>query len=145
MGYIMKNISKIWRCSVLYRSNELEYHGLNGYQHIYILRICQNPGITQEQLSKIIFVNKSTVTRQISLLEQNGFIKRNLDENDKRIMRVHPTQKSYDIYPLVKKILNDWESSITRTLTDGEKIFLDTILEKLAKNAMLTIEDIKEK
>ena len=40
--------------------------------HTYILNVCRNPGISQEALSQLIFVNKSNVARQLAVLEEKG-------------------------------------------------------------------------
>jgi len=72
--YLMKNISTIARCATLYRDQQLTEIGLNGYQAPYVPEICAAPGIAQEQLAQQLHVNRSSVTRQLMLLEENGFI-----------------------------------------------------------------------
>ena len=64
---LMGRINRISRCFTLYRNNQLEQEGLNGYQHLYILWVCRRPGISQEQLVKEIYVHKSSVARQLAL------------------------------------------------------------------------------
>ena len=102
MDSLMKYIARIFRCSILYRNEILVQEGLNGYQHTYILKLCNNPGISQEQLSRMLYVNKSTVTRQLALLEQGGFVTRKPGSADKRTMLVYPTAKAEAVYPKVK-------------------------------------------
>ena len=51
-------------------------------------------GISQEKLAKMIYINKSNVTRNLAVLEKNGYIERRPAENDKRVMLVFPTQKA---------------------------------------------------
>lgn len=98
MDSLMKCIARIFRCSILYRNEILAQEGLNGYQHTYILKLCNNPGISQEQLSRMLYVNKSTVTRQLALLEQGGFVTRKPGSADKRTMLVYPTAKAEAVY-----------------------------------------------
>lgn len=88
MESLMKYINVIGRCAAQYRSEQLEQYGLNSRQHPYILHICRNPGISQEKLARAIYVNKSSVTRQLASLEQNGFIERTISSTDKRAMLV---------------------------------------------------------
>lgn len=145
METLMKYINTISRCAILYRNDKLESEGLNGYQHTYIVKICNNPGISQEQLTKIIYVNKSNVARQLALLEQNGFITRKTCEKDKRSMLIFPTQKAYDIYPKVKSFINEWNSYLTEDFSEEERILLLSMLNHVMDKATFKIEKNSEK
>ena len=102
----------------------LAQEGLNGYQHTYILKLCNNPGISQEQLSRMLYVNKSTVTRQLALLEQGGFVTRKPGSADKRTMLVYPTAKAEAVYPKVKTAAQAWNDKLTEGLTEQERDWL---------------------
>lgn len=135
----MKNLNTITRCASLYRDEHLADYGLTGYQAPYLPEICANPGITQDQLAGKIHVNRSSVTRQLALLEGNGFITRKQRENDHRAIEVYPTQKMQDILPHVMEIMACWRSELTQQLTAEEIDFLETIIDRLATRA----EEIK--
>lgn len=139
MGSLMKYINRISRCSTLFRNGKLEHEGLNGYQHVYIRNICREPGISQDSLAKSIYVNKSSVTRQLALLEQNGFIIRTPSDKDRRVMQVFPTQKALNILPEIKKLSAEWESAITLDLTDEERSLLLSILERMMEKAAVKV------
>ncbi|MGE5632188.1 MAG: MarR family winged helix-turn-helix transcriptional regulator [Caulobacteraceae bacterium] len=145
MEALMKYIGRTWRCAILYRNGKLEQEGLNGYQHSYIIKICQNPGISQEQLAQMIYINKSNVTRQLALLEQNGFIRRSLSEKDKRVMQVFPTQKALDIYPKVHNLLVEWNTYLTEDFTGEELSLLQSMLERVMNKAMARVSGEIEK
>ncbi len=145
MEALMKYISRTWRCSIMYRNNKLEHEGLNGYQHSYILKICQNPGISQEQLAQMIYINKSNVTRQLALLEQNGFITRNPSEKDKRVMQVFPTPKALDVYPKVYDLLSEWNDYLVEDFTEEERLQLYSLMERVMNKAISQVEKETEK
>lgn len=140
MPALMKCINRISRCSVLFKNGKLEREGINGYQHVYIRNICKNPGISQDHLAKTIYVNKSSVTRQLALLEQNGFITRCPGSKDKRVMQVFPTQKAFDILPEVKRLSAEWESDITAGLTEDEKSILYSVLGRMMERASAKVD-----
>ena len=54
MASFMRFVNRTSRCFTLYRNNKLEDKGINGYQHLYIIKICKNPGISQEELVREI-------------------------------------------------------------------------------------------
>ena len=141
---LMKCINVTHRCSNQYRSERLAESELNGYQSTYILYVCNNPGISQDQLARIIYINKSNVTRQLTLLEELGYVERRTGLNDKRVIEVFPTQKALDILPQVRKVLQEWNEYITEDLTDDEKDVLNTLLERVAEKAMHYTENISQ-
>ncbi len=140
MENLMMYITRISRCANLYRNGKLEHEGLNGYQHVYILKICKNPGISQDRLAQMIYINKSNVTRQLSMLEQNGFITRVPCEKDRRVMRVFPTQKAHDIYPKVKALSVQWNGYLAEDFTEEQCRLLASMLERVLEKAVAKVE-----
>lgn len=123
-----------------YREQALSGTGLSGCHFSFVFNICKNPGITQEQLAKKIYIDKSRVTRQIAFLEENGYVLRKQSETDKRSMAVYPTQKMLDIYPEICSIAKEWRSYLTEELSKEEIIFFEDILERVSKKAQLYVD-----
>lgn len=136
MEALMRFIDRTTRCATLYRSEKLAEAGLNGCQHTYILNICRQPGISQERLASLIYVNKSNVTRQLSLLEQNGFVERRPSEADKRVMEVYPTQKAFDVYPRVCEVLREWNAGLLEQFMPEERKVLSAMMERVMYKAV---------
>jgi DNA-binding MarR family transcriptional regulator len=145
MKPLMKYIGRTERCAVLYRDEILSSYGLNGHQHTYIINICQNPGISQDRLAKIIFVNKSNVARQLTLLEANGFVLRKTSEANRRQMEVYPTEKCLTLYPIIMDILGDWNKYLLDEFTDEEKSALLDMMEKVMLRAATKLENTLSK
>jgi DNA-binding MarR family transcriptional regulator len=136
-----RQIGLIERCNALYRHNAFKELGIGGCQHTYILCICNNPGISQEEIAKRIHVNKSNVTRNITSLEEAGFLYRSENPNDKRSFLVNPTEKAYEIKGKILEILRFWDGKLTEDLTIEEKEFLNDILLKVAQKALIEVGD----
>ena len=64
------SLNIIGRCTQMQRGAVLKELGICGGQVPYLLRLCRCPGLTQEELAKALYFNKSTVTRQIAALER---------------------------------------------------------------------------
>ena len=135
-------IGIIERCNALYRSNAFKELGIGGYQHSYILAICNNPGISQDEIARRIHVNKSNVTRHVSSLEEGGFVRREDNPKDKRSFVVYPTEKALEIKPKILKILHEWDSKLTESLTVEEKEFLNDILARVAAKSLEEVGDL---
>lgn len=133
--HLMKNLNTITRCASLYRDAELSDHALSGYQAPYLPEICANPGITQDQLAQRLHVNRSSVTRQLLLLEEKGFITRERCEEDRRAIKVYPTEKMLEVLPVVRETFRGWHALITNGLTAEELNLLENLADRLARKA----------
>lgn len=142
---LMRCISVISRCATQFRNDRFEGTGLSGYQYAYILNVCRNPGISQEGLAKAIYVNKSNVARQVAKLENNGYIERRMCATNRRITEVYPTQKTYDILPLVCQVLGDWNAYITEGYTDEMREHMINMLQQVMERAMNYVDGREEK
>lgn len=119
------------RYSKMFLDKELEPLGLNSSQHMYIMEICKNPGITQDNFLKIFYINPSNVTRAISHLEKEGFIKRESSTQDKRTCHLYPTKKAEAAYHRIIDIRNDWYKIALKDFSPEDKerfhYFMETV------------------
>lgn len=135
MSSFMRSISITTRCAIQYRGERLAAIGLNGSHIEYILNICRTPGVTQDRLAQIIHVNGSNVTRQLTLLEDNGYVERRQSPADKRMIEVFPTPKATAALPFVRSVLQDWNDYLTADFTEAEKSCLASLLERVLQKA----------
>ena len=135
MRKIMRKINVISRCESLFRQKKMKKDGLNACHHSYILAICHNPGMTQEQLAKHVCIDKSGVTRHLSHLEKNGYVERRSGEHDKRAICVYPTQKMLDVLPEIKRIAGEWSSYLTAGISPEELLCFQQVLDQIANRA----------
>ena len=141
MDSLMRSINRTHRCSKRYYNEKLNADGITGNQQIYIFQICRHPGISQEQLSQRIAVNKSNVTRQLCALEQNGFIRRQPSTDDKRVLQVFPTEKAEALYPKVLDIMRLWNSLLLEDFSEDEKSLLLSMMQRVQEKALLLAEE----
>lgn len=94
--------------------HQLERIGVGASQYYYILKIHDNPGLTQKELLETEFINPSSVTRAIKQLVAQGLVSRQHSEIDKRAQQLSLTEKGEAIYPEINAILNQEEAKIQR-------------------------------
>ena len=138
---LMRYVERIHRCYYTYRSNMLDVEGLSPQQHRYIVWICRYPGKPQDGLVREAYVNKSNVARQLSQLEQNGFIRREPCQEDRRQLLVYPTQKAMDVLPQVLEVRRRWNDSLLEGLTQEERERLMDVMERLCAQAQELAEE----
>lgn len=138
MPTIMRQISVISRCANLYRAENSSLN-IHGVYHSYITAICRHPGSSQDFLAKHLCRNKSSVTRHLTFLENEGFIERKPSEEDKREMLVYPTSKMLDILPKTYEIAGNWNNLLTSGIDEKELEIFKKVLNKMFITARETI------
>lgn len=135
MDSFVKMINRISRLSALYREKEFKKLGLGEMHHAYILSVCDEPGISQEELACKIFINKSNVARQLAQLEQKGFIRRQSDEQDARRLRIFPTDKASAIEAEIRSILANWNQTLLNEIPSEQQAAILSGLQMIMEKA----------
>jgi len=73
-------------------------------QWLILKNVVENPGITQNDLSKIVFKDKASITRIIQLLVNAGYLIRETHIDDKRRVNLTLTKSGEEITAAVEKI-----------------------------------------
>jgi DNA-binding MarR family transcriptional regulator len=120
----------------MYRAEKLKDTGLGGGHLSYILTLCRHPGMSQEQIARHIYINKSNVTRHLAQLEQRGFVERRQNEKDRREQLVYPTKKAYDVLPEVTAVIRSWNEYLTEGFSDEEMEQFNAMLDRIARRAI---------
>ncbi|WP_297420325.1 MarR family winged helix-turn-helix transcriptional regulator [Clostridium sp.] len=138
--HIGKYIGEIHRTSGIYFSKKFSKFGIGAGQYLFLLNLYKNDGITQEELTEKVKLDKATTARAIKKLEDEGYVKRVKKENDRRAYKLQVTEKAEQIKEEVYLIMDEWESKIRSNLTDEESEELAKLLEKLSKSSLINKE-----
>ena len=103
MAEILREIGMIARALDSIANIEFKEYDLTRGQYLYLIRICENPGIIQEKLADMIKVDRTTASRAIKKLEANGFIEKKADAANRKIKRIFPTEKGKAISPNISR------------------------------------------
>ena len=117
------------------RQSYLEPYGLRGYHARFLIEISGAPGISQDGLAQKLGVDKSNVTRQAAFLEEGGYLNRESDPADKRVLRLYPTEKALALIEPLKEETQQWEHHLLDLLTPQEQETLQQLLERLREAA----------
>lgn len=135
MHPFMRQISITYRCAMRFRERELADTGLAGCQTPYLTTLYRQPGISQEEMARSLNVNKSSVTRQLAVLEEKGYVRREPSATDKRILLVYPTEKALALKSRLFTCYSDWSSYLTQDFTEDEKAQLSALMARIAARA----------
>ena len=131
---ISKYISQIYRKGNSFINKEISRFGIGSGQIMFLVQLYKNDGISQEKLSENLNIDKGTTCRAIKKLEEEGFLIRIRDKNDKRAYKLYLTEKSKDMELNIKSIIYEWEKNISKDLSKEEVEVLLTLLKKICIN-----------
>lgn len=144
MREILREIGMIARALDSISNIEFKEIDLTKGQYLYVVRICENPGIIQEKLAEMIKVDRTTAARAIKKLEMNGFIEKKPDPINKKNKKLFPTEKGYQVYPIIKRE-NDYSNSIAlEGFSESEMETIFNLLQRVRKNVEVDWEYVKK-
>lgn len=140
-GFIGKYIAFLYRDSQKYLDKELEPYHIGSSQAYILMSLFESDGINQESISRIIKVDKTSITRSIQKLIEEGYVVRQKDEDDNRSYRVFLTGKGRQIEPDIWKIASGWEDILLSGYdTDHRSLIVDS-LKDMSDNISRKMED----
>ena len=135
MPKFMRLVNIISRSQTLYRSDRLKEETLLPWHYNYVMPICFHPGLSQEQLARHVCMDKYSVTRHLSKLEEGGYVERRSSETDKRVTLVYPTDKLEELVPTIRGINREWTEYVLEGLSPEEQEQFEATLLKIARRA----------
>ncbi|WP_123042513.1 MarR family winged helix-turn-helix transcriptional regulator [Cohnella candidum] len=144
MKEILREIGMIARALDSISNIEFKQFDLTKGQYLYLVRICENPGIIQEKLAEMIKVDRTTAARAIQKLETNGFIEKKDDPGNKKINKLFPTVKGKTVYPYIKRE-NDYSNTVALSgFSESEAETVFNLLQRVRKNVEKDWEFVKK-
>ena len=144
MAEILRGIGMIARALDSIANIEFKEYDLTRGQYLYLIRICENPGIIQEKLAEMIKVDRTTASRAIKKLEANGFIEKRADAANRKIKRIFPTEKGKAISPNISRENEHSERVALQGLSEEEATVLSGLLQTVRKNVEGDWEYVKK-
>lgn len=129
-----KYIAAIYRNMQSLINYKLADTDIKSGQQDFLLIISLNEGISQTELSNILFIGKPTTAKAINNLINSGYITRIRDEKDKRYYRLYLTEKGKEIAPRMKETFSEIMGIFTRTLPGDEYEQTLAMLKKVLKS-----------
>ena len=129
--YIFAHIHKQ---SNIHLAPGLKEYGVNVGQFPHLMCVCDNPGLTQDEIAVKTRTDKSTVAKMIKQLVDSGFVRRSDNAEDKRSHFVFPTARALKIYPLIVREKRKWHDLLMSNFTQTERQIFDVLLAKLSSD-----------
>lgn len=135
-----KSISILYRKSHNWLNNSCTACQLTAAQAVVILIVCDFDGLTQDEITKRLSLDKSVIAKTVNKLEERGFVLRETNAKDKRTYDIRPTEKAWEVYPFVKEQVEVPFQHMTQRMTEEERETFKRLL-MMAAETVIESED----
>ncbi|MBI4639089.1 MAG: MarR family transcriptional regulator [Candidatus Tectomicrobia bacterium] len=112
----------------------LSEYGLTSPQWSVLWRLWEHDGLTQTELCRSLFTDGPTITGIIDRLERDGFVTRQRDSNDRRVIRVSLTDKGFNLEKILSKEVEVVRERATKGMTPKEVEQLKHLVNRVWQN-----------
>jgi DNA-binding MarR family transcriptional regulator len=127
---IMQSLRRIFKAIQDYSREVSDTFGITGPQLWALKTISQSESLSLSDLSERMYLHPSTITGLIDRLERKGYVTRNRDQVDRRVVSVRLTSKGKS---LTKKAPNPVQGKMIYGLRGLKRKRLDLIYESVRK------------
>lgn len=135
MRELFKWASVLDRSYSSYLDKKLAEFNINSSQYFYILRICDNPGVTQDSIFQTTYRSPSNITRALAQLEAKGYLTKKPSRADKRTCHLYPTDKALADYEKILSIVSGCAQELLSPFSDEERQLFLKLLRTAGENA----------
>jgi DNA-binding MarR family transcriptional regulator len=140
-----KWISIIHRNLCAYMNQSLPGSDIGYGPKRFLIEIALFPGLTQDEISERLLMDKTTTARAAKELEKKGYITRKRDLEDLRCRRLWPTEQGKAFAPKVIEARKKAQEALAQGFTEEERARLTNLLKTIAENASHLRETIQQK
>lgn len=140
MKKISRLISVIHRHGMRFFDCSLSKTEIGPGQQFFLICIHENPGISMQQLAQKGHFDKGTVTKAVKKMEEQGYLRREPDEYDKRIHHLFTTRAADPALQMIYDLREHWNEILVKGLTQEEICQAELLLTKISDNAYSYIE-----
>lgn len=144
MTEILREIGMIARALDSIANIEFKEYDLTRGQYLYLVRVCEHPGIIQEKLAEMIKVDRTTASRAVKKLEAKGFVEKRQDTENRKIRRIYPTKKGTEVFPRILQEDIHSNQVALKGLSEEEIKTLSRLLKRVRQNIEVDWEYVKK-
>jgi DNA-binding MarR family transcriptional regulator len=131
-GFLVHDVARLF--ARRFNARALRVLGLTRAQCRLLGHLARNEGINQAGLADLLEIKPMTLLRQIDRMEEDGWIERRLDPNDRRTRRLVLTEKARPMIAGIALVSNEVRGEAFAGLGDGEDQALIDLLTRVRIN-----------
>jgi DNA-binding MarR family transcriptional regulator len=103
-------------------------------QGLVLLFLNKYPEMTQKEIAELVFKDNASMTRMINTMVKKNFIKRSMNDSDRRRYKLEITTKGKEVLETLPPIIHHNRNSSLKGISKNELEQLQDILNKIRLN-----------
>ena len=132
---IGKRISILFRLSMINFRNEMKKLGFGAGDYAFLAVLFLNEGLSQDELSRRMRVDKSYTARALAKLEKGKMVERRPDPVEHRIKRVFLGERALENKINFFKIVLTWHNALVKDIEEDDLEIIRSGMDKMINNA----------
>lgn len=124
-------LAKVYQKAHRIMQKRLKKYGLTNIQHLVLETLWLFPGITGVEMSKVLNIDKATLSGVVERLNRDGWLDKKEDESDKRVIRLYPTEKSLKLRDTLISLRKEANGELLKNFGLEEKVLFKKFLLEL--------------
>ena len=133
LGFRMAVAARSMKRSLEIKLNE---YGITSSQYTVLEVLWKHNSLSLTDLGKLLYFDNPTITGIIDRMEEAKLVERRRDNNDRRVINVHLTQKGLDFKPILPRIAKTVNKKAVENFKDSEKKILLDFTKRLHQNLL---------
>lgn len=118
-----------------YLSKALSERDLTYSDSIFLVNIGNKPGVSQEDLSHLLAIDKAAIARSVKNLEKKGYIKTERSIQDKRAKELYLTDSGKDFMQFMDKLHERWAAHVLQDINETDIESFATWIDMMGSRA----------
>lgn len=135
------NLSLLIKYAKEYGHEKIRVAGMSDTEHTICTFLLGHDGVSQDEVSDALKLDKTTLTRALQTLEEKNFVKRRQNPNNRRKNQLSLTQDGKNSISDVADIYDEWFAKISCSLSAEEQACFDDCCCRLLLEAQKFCEE----
>ncbi|MGB6064264.1 MAG: MarR family transcriptional regulator [Desulfomonilaceae bacterium] len=124
-------LAKAYQRALSVVKRHLTAYGLTPVQQLVLEAVHQEEGLSAGDLGKKLTLDLATLSGILDRMAERGWIVKQTDPNDKRLLQIHLTDQARDLEPTLMQERDKANDEILGNLSLEEKVLLKRLLKDL--------------
>ena len=133
-------VSMIHRTHMIFINDKIKEKDLTAGPIPFLMVLSREDGITQDDMAAHFHIDKGTVARALRKLEDNNYLFREIDLENRRKHLIYLTEKGKRTIPQIINFDKEWEDIMCSKFSEDEYNHLFGILRKMALNCLENVD-----
>ena len=112
-------------------NKRLRPYGLTNMQHLVLEGLWYQPGMTATELSRLLILDKATLSGVLERMTETGWIIKNPDPEDKRVQRIFPSEQANRLKPELIEKRKESNEDMLELFSPEERILFKRFLRDM--------------